>query len=79
MHVAGRLIGAGILPVSDAIREMLLAIVNANEKASHRIARLKAYHKEHVEKTGESYYPHDIFKRLIEESLFDIIRGHATY
>ncbi|MCX4028548.1 cupin-like domain-containing protein [Endozoicomonas sp. SM1973] len=79
VRVTGRLIEAGILPVSDSIRDDLLNIIALDETPSRRNALLKKYHREYQQQQGKSYYPHSLFHRLIEENLFDILYGHATY
>lgn len=79
VRVAGRLIEAGCLDISEADRNALLSIVASDERASRRNARLRAYHREYRDTHDRSYYPHVIFHRIIEESLAQILRGHAAY
>ncbi len=79
VRVTGRLVEAGALPVDDATRDALLEIVRADERPGRRNRRLKAFHRDYVAEHGRSYYPHVIFERLVEESLVDILRGHAAY
>ncbi|MEM9457423.1 MAG: cupin-like domain-containing protein [Myxococcota bacterium] len=79
VRVAGRLVGAGALPIEEQERRELLEIVAGPERPAKRNAKLRAYHRAYVERNGRSYYPHQIFERIIEESLADILRGHAAY
>lgn len=79
VRVAGRLIDAGVLPIDEDDRKALLAIVANRERPARQNAQLRAYHRDYVAHHGRSYYPHSIFHRLIEESLMDILRGHAAY
>lgn len=79
LKVVEKLLDCDTLPVSEEVKQDLLAIIRTDEKASKRNGKLKKYHREYVQHHGQSYYFHQIFRRLIEESLFDIIAGHATY
>lgn len=74
-----KLIRHNALPVEESVRADLLAICHSDLKASKRKAKLKRYHRDYVKSGKESYYPHPIFERLIEESLFEILRGHASF
>ena len=79
VRVTGRLMEAGIIEVPAEDRDALMAIVTSDQKPSRRNTALRAYHRAYVKEHGQSYYPHHIFHRLIEESLADILRGHAAY
>lgn len=79
VRVAGRLIEADNLDIDAAHRQALLEIVALDARPGRRNAQLKAYHRDYLAEHGRSYYPHQIFHRLIEESLAQILRGHASY
>ena len=77
LKVVEKLVDCDTLPVSEEVKQDLLAIIRSEEKASGRNAKLKKYHREYVKHHGQSYYCHQIFHRLIEANIFDIISAHA--
>ena len=77
--VVEKLISHEALQVVETVREDLLAICRSDEKPSRIKAQLKHYHSNYVASGNPSYYTHQIFHRLIEESLMDILKGHAAY
>lgn len=79
LKVVEKLVECDTLRVNESVKNDLLAIIISEEKASKRNAQLKKYHQKYVKEQGTSYYFHQIFHRLIEESLFDILYGHSTY
>ncbi|NER88924.1 MULTISPECIES: cupin-like domain-containing protein [unclassified Moorena] len=79
LNVVEKLVDCDTLPVDESVKNDLLAIIRSEEKASKRNAQLKKYHRKYLKEQGTSYYFHQIFRRLIEESLFDILYGHSTY